>query len=424
MRLIHFLTLRLCVVASLLMCAWAVLFYYAMLNEINDEQDDALEDYAELVMRRFLRGEQLPDKDSGSNNQYYLRPVTQEYAAIHPHVRYADHEVFLELKNEYEPARSIYYIFSADDGQQYEVGVSVPTIDKTDLIEALLWLIALLCGGIVVVFALFSLLTVRRTMRPLHRMLAWMNAYKPGRKNASFDIDSNIHEFRQLSSSVEQLTNRSEHYERQQQLFISNASHEMQTPLAICMGRLEAMLEEGSLGEHEGEEIGKTLQALGGLSHLNKSLLMLSRIDNGQYADDRPTDLVAVLQQHLPDYQELFGSKGIAVDVRAAQPFVITADEHLVRMLVLNLLKNAFVHTVAEGRIAIESDGNRLTLANTAAEGALDKEKIFLPFYHSANSKSSMGLGLPLAQAVCRRYALHLEYSFANGMHRFTISRA
>ncbi len=423
MRLIHFLTLRLCVVASVLMCAWAVLFYFAILNEINDEQDDALEDYAELVMRRFLRGEQLPDKNSGSNNQYYLRSVSQQYAATHPHVRYADHEVLLEYKNEYEPARSIYYIFSTDDGQQYEIGVSVPTIDKADLIEALLWLIALLCGGIVVVFALISLFTVKRTMRPLHRMLAWMNAYKPGQKNSSFDVDSNILEFRQLGNTVEQLTHRSEHYEQQQQLFISNASHEMQTPLAICMGRLEAMLEEGSLGEHEGEEIGKALQALGGLSQLNKSLLMLSRIDNGQYADDKPTNLVDILQHHLPDYQDLFGGKGIVVDFRAAHPFVISADEHLARMLVLNLLKNAFVHTAAGGRISIACNGRELRLCNTASGGALDKEKIFLPFYHSANSRKSMGLGLPLAQAVCRRYALHLEYSFAQGMHCFAIAR-
>ncbi len=421
MRLIHLLTLRLCIVASVLMLAWGVLFYFAMLNEINDEQDDALEDYAELVMRRFLRGEQLPSKDSGSNNQYYLRPVTQEYAAIYPHVRYVDHEVFLEYKNEYEPARSIYYIFSADDGQMYEVGVSIPTIDKADFIEALLWLVALLCGGIIVVFALFSLLTVRRTMRPLQRLLAWMNAYNPGQKNASFDINSNIYEFRNLGNTVVELTNRSEHYEQQQQLFISNASHEIQTPLAICTGRLEALLEEGRLGEHEGEEIGKTLQVLDGLSQLNKSLLMLSRIDNGQYADDKPTDLVAVMAQHLPDYQELFSGKRITVDVRSAQPFVIHADEHLARILVLNLLKNAFVHTAVEGKIIIESNRSRLTIANTATEGALDKEKIFLPFYHSATNKNSMGLGLPLVQAVCRRYALHLEYNFANGMHGFVI---
>ncbi len=78
MRLVHFMTLRLLAVASIVLGLWAVVFYYAIVEEINDEQDDSLEGHAELVIRRFLRGEELPSKSIGSNNQYIKRPVSKE----------------------------------------------------------------------------------------------------------------------------------------------------------------------------------------------------------------------------------------------------------------------------------------------------------------------------------------------------------
>ncbi len=423
MRLVHFMTLRLLAVASIVLGLWAVVFYYAIIEEINDEQDDSLEGHAELVVRRFLRGEELPSQSIGSNNQYFMQPVSEEYARQNKKVRYLDHDVYIEDKREYEPARSVYYIFNDKDGKYYEIRVSVPTIDKHDLKEALLQLILLLYGGIILAFGLISLITVKRTMSPLKRLQLWMDNYKPGQKNDKLNITTPIHEFSHLNSSVSQLIERSESYEEKQQLFISNASHEMQTPLAISTGRLESLLEDDSLSEEQLEEIFKTLSTLRGLSHLNKSLLMLSRIDNGQYADDKDIDFTEMAALHLPDYKDFFKSKEIKTEVKSIAPFKLRMDEHLAKMLLTNLLKNAFVHTEEHDRIIITSDSKSLTISNSAANGALDANKIFIPFYHTAGKKSSTGLGLPLAMAVCRRYKLDLSYSHSDGMHNFRISK-
>ncbi len=423
MRLVHFMTLRLLAVASIVLGLWAVVFYYAIVEEINDEQDDSLEGHAELVIRRFLRGEELPSKSIGSNNQYFMRPVSKEYATKNKRVRYLDHDVYIEEKREYEPARSLYYIFNDNMDNYHELVVSVPTIDKHDLKEALLWLVLSLYGGIIVAFGLISLMTVKRTMSPLRRLQIWMDNYKPGQKNDKLDIKTPIHEFSHLNSSVSQLIERSESYEEKQQLFISNASHEMQTPLAISTGRLESLLEDDSLSEEQLEEIFKTLSALRGLSYLNKSLLMLSRIDNGQYADDKDIDLSEMIAQHLPDYKELFKSKNIETETENIAPFKLRMDEHLAKILLTNLLKNAFVHTEEHGRIMVTSNSKSLTISNLAANGALDADKIFIPFYHTPGKKSSTGLGLPLAMAVCRRYKLDLSYSHSGGMHHFRVSK-
>ena len=60
MKLISRIALRLSLALLPLMALWGVLFYFTMVDEINDEADDALEDYSELIVKRMLAGRELP----------------------------------------------------------------------------------------------------------------------------------------------------------------------------------------------------------------------------------------------------------------------------------------------------------------------------------------------------------------------------
>ena len=68
MKLIYRIALRLSLVLLPLMALWGVLFYLTMVDEINDEADDALEDYSERIIMRVLAGRELPRPGDGSNN--------------------------------------------------------------------------------------------------------------------------------------------------------------------------------------------------------------------------------------------------------------------------------------------------------------------------------------------------------------------
>ena len=148
MRLLHVITLRLSLLATLILFCWSVFFYYTIMNEVNDEVDDSLEDYAEMIIIRSVRNEALPTASSGSNNQFFLREITPQYAAQTPHVRYEDRDVFIEEKDEFEPARVLTYIFQNDDGKFFELEVSTPHIDKKDLRGAIFYWIVFLFRAI------------------------------------------------------------------------------------------------------------------------------------------------------------------------------------------------------------------------------------------------------------------------------------
>jgi two-component system sensor histidine kinase QseC len=84
MKLFYLVMWRMSTILVVILTCWAVLFYLAIMEEVNDEVDDSLSDYAESLIIRSLSGEQMPDTSNGSNNQYFLYEVTPEYAASYP----------------------------------------------------------------------------------------------------------------------------------------------------------------------------------------------------------------------------------------------------------------------------------------------------------------------------------------------------
>lgn len=423
MKLLHVITFRLSILKALVMALWAVFFYFAIIEEINDETDDSLKDYAETIITRYLSGEQLPASYNEAGNQFYLHEVSDRYAATHLHVRYKDMEAYIKDRNEYEPARTITYIFNTEDNRFMEIVVFTPTIDKKDLKEAIFYWLIVLYVGMLVGIVLLNFWTVRRTMRPLRTILNWLDSYNLGQKNKPLKNATNISEFQKLNDTIKRNTKRNEALFEQQKLFIANASHEMQTPLAVCQSRLEMLLDDDKLTESQMEDIIKTMRTLSNLSTTNKSLLLLCKIDNGQFSNSIPIDISNVINRILPDLKSVYAYKHISVDVDTHHTPVIDMDESLANVLFSNLLKNAFVHNISNGNISITIEKRLVRIENTGCTTALDEKKIFERFYHSANNKSSTGLGLALVKAICGLYELDIRYVFENNRHTFEITK-
>lgn len=422
MKLVHTLTLRFSLLAAAVLAAWAVWFYVAMINEVNDEVDDSLEDYAELIIRRWLSGEPLPGASAGSNNQYFLRPVSAAYAAERPHITYADREVYIRPKREFEPARVITYVFRSDDGRYMEIEVSTPTIDKDDLRRAIAAWIGFLYVALLLTLTGANLWALRRGMRPLRGLLEWAAAYRPGRAQLPPEPHTRITELRRLSEALRHLTTRNEALFEQQKTFIGNASHEMQTPLAVCQNRIEMLLDDDTLTEGQMAELIKTRQALQRLARLNRSLLMLCKIENRQFAETAALEVGPLLRRQLADLSRALGHLHISTTVEERGPLRWEMNETLADVLLHNLLKNAFVHNRPGGRISITLSAGALRVANTGAtDEPLDADRIWDRFYHTGGQGT--GLGLALARAVAERYGLALTYTFEGGEHVFRVGR-
>lgn len=422
MKLLHVLTLRLSLTGAVIFAFWAMLFYFAIIDEINNEVDDALEDHAEMLIRRALAGEPLNTLPNHTNNMFHMYEVSADYAMSHSHIRYADSEMFIEERNEVEPARTISYIFNDGDGRFFELMVYTPTIDKDDLKAAVAYGLVALYGALALCIALTNLRVLRKSMRPLHSMLAWLDSYRMGESHRPLPANTHIEEFAKLSHALQRSMERNERQFEQQKLFTANASHEMQTPLAVIQNRLEMLLDDGGLSERQTGEVVKALHTLKSLSRTNRSLLLLCKIDNGQFTRTEKVDIGGVARRLLPDMQTMFSHKGMAVDAGYDGTLAVEMDGQLGTTLVANLLKNAFIHGDRGGRIVVRVSAKGLTVANTGTDSPLDGEKIFERFYHSPEKTSSSGLGLSIVKAICQLYGMGIAYSFEQGMHTFRVT--
>ena len=420
MQFIYRIALRLTAVLLPLMAVWGALFYFTMVDEIRDEADDSLEDYSAMIISRILSGEELPQGNDGSNNSFEVRAVDSNYAATHPHLIYHDENIYIPDKREQEPARVLTSIFSDAEGQFYELMVMTPTFEKNDLFEAVLAWIVVLYVALLFIVLVVTMIIFRRSLQPLYDLLHWLDAYRPGGRPESVPNKSDVEEFRRLNVALQQAVDRSEELFERQSQFIGNASHELQTPLAIIGNRVEWLLDSSSITEEEAGELFKIQKTLSRAVRLNKTLLLLTKIDNGQFPESVEVDIVTALEEGVESYGDVYAAREVNFTHNLPAELKVTMNESLATTLISNLVKNAYVHTPQGGDAHIEIVGRTLRVSNTGSE-PLDKEHIFERFYQAARKEGSTGLGLALVAAICRYYNLRLEYFFADGKHHFEV---
>lgn len=422
MKLFHLVLWRISLALIVVLTVWAGFFYMAVVEEVNDEVDDTLEDYSEGLIIRALSGEDMPTASNGSNNQYYLYEVSESYAASHPQITYRDEMVFITEKSETEPARVLITIFRTEDERYMELVVYTPTIEKLDLLRAILGWIIFLYVLLLLIILSINIWVFRKNMKPLYVLLKWLDTSQLGKKNEPLENTAKITEFRKLNAATMAFAERGEKLFEQQKTFIGNASHEMQTPLAICRNRLEMLMEDETLTEHQLNELIKTHQTLENLTRMNRSLLLLCKIENGQFADTRSVCLNDILAHYLDDYKEVYAYRNITVTVTTDSSFCVEMNDSLVSVLVTNLLKNSFVHNIDGGFIYIKITANTFEISNTG-EKPLDRERIFERFYQGQKKEGSTGLGLALVDSICKANHLKIDYTYVENRHIFTISK-
>ncbi|MDR2980432.1 MAG: HAMP domain-containing histidine kinase [Bacteroidales bacterium] len=422
MKLIYHIIIRLSIILGIILTIWAAFFYVAMIDQVNDEIDDSLEDYSEQIMMHFLAGEEIPSKSSNSNNQYYLSEVTNQYAQSNPHINYVDSMIYIPLKRETEPARILTTIYKDENGKYYELVVATPTIEKKDLKEMILFWIIFLYLTLLLVIIIVNIGVYHRSTRPLRKLLAWMEDYKIGGNNVDLQNNTDIIEFKKLNEAAIHNMRRAEEVFEEQKQFIGNASHEIQTPLAVCRNRLENLMEDETLTEDQLQELAKTYQSLEYITKLNKTLLLLSKIDNKQFLEKSDIKLNEIIHQFIQDYKEAYFHLGIIVNVEETGIFKIRMNEILASILINNLIKNSYLHNIESGQLFIQITPSRLIFRNTGQEFALNPKLIFERFYQGHKIEGSIGLGLALVKSICNLENLDIHYCFTDNFHCFEIS--
>lgn len=422
MKLLSYTYRKLALLLFLLMAVWGVLFYYAIIDEVVDETDDTLENYGEILMESALHDPSILETEGSLMSFYKFTPISEEEGRHYRQVFY-DATVYIELEDEDEPVRVMCTAFRMPDGQYYELKLMISILERDDMVEAMLWYLGALFLLFLICTSIGIQLVLKGVFRPLHRLLDWLHCIQPGKEVPPLDNPTKIREFRQLSDAALDMGNRSYKAYEEQKQFIENASHELQTPLAIVRGKVELLAESEGMTEQQMEQLDEIYATLGRAVKLNKSLLLLSRIENGQYTEMEDVSVDEILDELLPDLMDIYEHKQVRlIRKREEQPFIIRCNHSLAQILVSNLVKNSLLHNNREGgELQVLTTPTSLVIKNTG-DVPLDGEKLFRRFYHGMDGKKdSTGLGLAIARSIALSSSLKLTYEWQDGMHTFRL---
>lgn len=408
MKLLNYTTAYFAGILLLVIAIWAGIFYYAMLNEIYDSIDDGLDNQKGLVIQKAAIDPTILTQSNFDEKDYAIIEISPQQAT-QVHDTYSDTSMYMQNEKDYEPVRLLKTVFN-QNGKHYQLSIATSMVEEDDLTKQLLLSIIWLYVGLVIVILLLNNILLKRIWNPFYHLLSGIKKFRID-KPAPLDMkETRIEEFQLLNQTVNKMAeDNAERFSSQKQ-FIENASHELQTPLAITINKMETLAETGNLSAEQLKLVGAVLDNLERMTNLNKSLLLLSRIENRQFHAITQVDLVHITRKLLEDFEDQVKFNGLTIELIENADPIVEMDTELATVLVTNLVKNAIIHTEKGGFIRVIINRNSLEVQNSG-DKPLEHQKIFDRFYHG-NNGGSTGLGLAIARAIAQLYHFTIRYEY------------
>ena len=418
MRLLNQSLIYLSVPLLLIVSIWSVIFYINMLDEISDSIDDGLDNSKLLIIQRAASDSTILQKNNFNESNYAIQEIAKA-SAITIRDIYTDTTLYMQDENDREPVRMLSTAFELK-GKFYRLQVISSMVEEDDLIEDLFWSVVWLYLVMLTAMLFINKIALQKLWKPFYEILQQLKTFRLDSNEKAPGIKTNIKEFKALKTAVNTLTQHSiETYTHQKQ-FTENAAHELQTPLAIAAGKLELLLEKDDIKDTHAADIAQVLQIIERLARLNKSLLLLTKIENKQYTANQTISINKTVHQCINDLEDFIAYKNVNISFRETAQAEVEMDMALASILISNLIKNAVFHNTPNGLITIDVTQKIFTISNTGNEKALDPEKIFNRFYKHSTEQTSTGLGLAVVKAICTLYGFGLSYHY-NNTHCFEI---
>ena len=412
MKLLHSITRKYIVSAVSVL----ILFTVAMYVLVNTILDSSIN---EQLMG--TKGRIVSNYPGGSLKVFPFIEI-DEVASIPPHTAdmLKDTLIYNTAEHEQEVFRE-YVSYQELHHSPHKITLRLSLIEKEDLIWAFSAAFGLFSALLLLALFIVNKKTTAALFAPFYRTLAQMRNFSL-RSSVPLALENgDIDEFKELNTILSELTARARKEYTAVKEFSENASHELQTPLAIVTSKLDLLIQKENLDDEEKLLIEAMYLNIGRLTHLNKALLLLSQIETAGYFEPADVDFAREVRSELDAMMPIAEYKNITVTSSIEPMRPVTANPMLVHILVKNLLSNALKHNHDGGTIAVRAEENSFVIENTGAAPESGTEILFDRFQKSGASDDSIGLGLAVVKEICTLYHFGVEYVYAGGMHTVTV---
>jgi signal transduction histidine kinase len=232
-------------------------------------------------------------------------------------------------------------------------------------------------------------------------------------------LDSEILEFSELNNEIALLTGKvRDDYENLKQ-YTEDVSHELQTPLAIIQAKIENIINGQAVTEPQFNQLASIQKDIQRLTHLNKRLALLTKLENQQFTHRENVDITALVAQIIGNFNEISSS---TLTFGKTNNITTTMDPYLAEILCNNIISNAIRHSTHKKPITIEAKDMVLSVFNYGPTPIVNPQNLFNRFYRETKEIKSTGLGLAIVKKICDLYGYHISYNHINDHHCFSIA--
>ena len=395
----------------------SVAFYFVLRAVLLKQLDESLHTEQTEIISYVQMHNKLPEVVNAYNQQITF-VVTDK---LQPETIYFSEKAKDPDGDEMEWMRKLAFDIKVAD-KNYRAIITKSQVETEDMLQLIIIVGAGMIALILLAGYVINRMVIKRLWKPFYKTVEEVEQYQLAKQQALQLPVSGVSEFDLLNHQLISMTDRAQQDYQVVKEFSANAAHEMQTPLAVIRTNTEALMQDEYVLQHHDKSIQTIGQSVNRLTRLNHDLLLLARIENGQFPLQEKIDLDKIIQLKTEELAELLGSKKIDLQLQLT-PVHISCNPHLAEVIVNNLLNNAIRYNKEGGIIKIELTPQQLVISNTSLLPALEKEKVSQRFYRHPDTKADgNGLGLSIVKQVCAVTGYTLQYDYQQGLHIFLIT--
>jgi signal transduction histidine kinase len=400
------------------MIAGGAFLYLSIKKVIYKQIDNSLITEKTIIEDQIKQTDTIPDFEAAFGHQIEVKLLNY---SVRNFQSIKDTNIYDQKTDSFIPFRYIYYSGNTHQKKGFIITILQLTSEKNELLQDV---------SLYMFFLFFSLLLISILINYLIARKLWRPFYNSVKIAGRFDIQSDkplelpetdIIEFNQLNEVFDNMTRKMRNDYLNLKEFSENASHEIQTPLAIIRSKTELLMQQKKLNKESLSLIKSINEAVSRLFKLNQGLLLISKIENQVFHEIKLVSLKKIAVQGLENYKEIMQLKNIKVEIDASDEALVEMNEVLADVLISNLLSNAVRFNIDGGFIRCNIDNKYLTIANSGLPLSFNPEDLFRRFHKNSTNPQSVGLGLSIVKKIADSYGMLITYTCHDATHELKL---
>jgi len=400
------------------MIAGGALLYLTIRKVIYKQIDDSLITEKTIIADQLKHTDTIPDFEATFGHQIEVRLLDN-------HVRSTqslkDTDIYDSSSDSFIPFRYLHSTGNTIEKKGFVITIFQTLSEKNELLKDI---------SLYLFFLFFSLLLISILINYLIARKLWSPFYSSVKIAGKFDIQSDkplvlpstdIVEFNQLNDVFTTMTRKMRDDYLNLKEFSENASHEIQTPLAVIRAKADLLMQQKNLNKDSINLVKSINEATTKLFKLNQGLLLISKIENQVFHEKKQVSLKKIAESGLENYKEIMHLKKIKVEFEASDEAIVEMNETLSEVLISNLLSNAVRFNFDGGFIKCHIDNKYLIITNSGSPMKVNPEDLFRRFHKVGDNPQSVGLGLSIVKKITESYGMSITYKCKDTIHELKL---